>query len=164
MDAAAVEIADGVALELETIDDEGRRSFGFGSGGGLVFVLVFGSFQVLRLGVAKDKNQASAVRRPFEIVNALRNVGEVSGFATKAIEKPDLGFATISGGEEGKVLAVGAPARMRGGDAFRRQGDGISAVSGNHPEALLVLIFREHAGAHGVNDSLAVDTDLGFRA
>src|SRR5438552_16323381 len=52
---------------------------------------------------------------------------------------------------------------MRGGDAFRRQGDGISAVSGNHPEALLVLIFLEHAGAHGVNDPLAVETDLGLR-
>src|SRR5437660_12123122 len=98
MGAAAVEIADDVALELETVNYKGRRSFRLGSSGGLVFVLVFGGFQVLGLGIAKDENQASAVWRPFEIVNALRNVGEVSGFATKAIEEPDQGVAGGSGG------------------------------------------------------------------
>src|SRR5438876_1216393 len=163
MGAAAVEIADSVTLELETVNYKGRRSFRLGSSGGLVFVLVFGGFQVFGLGIAENENQASAVRRPFEVVNALRNVGEVSGFATKAIQKPDLGLAIVSCGEESEVLAVRAPAGMRGRDAFGGQGDGIAAVGGDHPKALLVLVFLEHAGSHGVSDPLAIGTDLGLR-
>src|SRR2546430_17725404 len=112
MGAAAVEVADGVALELETVNYKGRRSFRLGSRGGLVFVLVFvfGGFQVLGLGIAKDENQASAVWRPFEIVNALRNVGEGRGFATQAVGKTELGVSLGLCGVGGEGLAGGASA------------------------------------------------------
>ncbi len=162
MGATTVEVADGVALELETIDDEGRRRFGLWSGSGLIFVLVFGGLQVLGLGIAENENETSAVRRPFEVVNTLGGVGEVSGFAAKTVEKPDLGFAIVSRGEEGEIFAIGAPARMRGGDAFGGHGNGIAAVGRNHPEALLVLIFLEHAGAHGIGDPLTIGTQFGL--
>jgi len=114
------------------------------------------------LKVAENENQASAIRGPFEVVNALRNVSEVSGFTSEAAEQPDLGLAIVSCGEESEVLAVGAPAGMRGRDAFGGQGDGIAAVGGDHPEALLVLVFLEHAGAHGVGDPLAIGTQFGL--
>src|SRR5207247_10146759 len=66
---------------------EGRRRFGLWSGSGLIFVLVFGGLQVLGLGIAEKENETSAVRRPFEVVNTLGGVGEVSGFAAKTVEK-----------------------------------------------------------------------------
>src|SRR6266478_344414 len=163
MGTAAVQIADSVALELKTVDDERRRSFRLGSGGGLVFVLLFGGFQVLGLGITKDQNQTSAVRGPFKVVNALGTVGEVSGFATEAIEKPNLGLAIVSSGEKGNVLAVGAPARVGGGDAFGGQGNGITAVIRDHPETLLILVFLKHAGAHSVCDPLAIGAQFGLR-
>src|SRR6266436_2672903 len=163
MGTAAVQIADSVALELKTVDDERRRSFRLGSGGGLVFVLLFGGFQVLGLGITKDQNQTSAVRGPFKVVNALGTVGEVSGFATEAIEKQNLGLAIVSSGEKGNVLAVGAPARVGGGDAFGGQGNGITAVIRDHPETLLILVFLKHAGAHSVCDPLAIGAQFGLR-
>ena len=52
MVATTIQIADGVLLELEAVDDEGRRSFRFC--GRLVFIAFFGGFGVLRLGILED--------------------------------------------------------------------------------------------------------------
>ena len=53
MGAAAIEIADGVALELKTINNKGGWSFGFrGGSGGFVFILC--SFEIFGLGIAEN--------------------------------------------------------------------------------------------------------------
>ena len=67
-------------------------------------------------------------------------VGEVLGFATEAVEQPDLGLAFVALGKESDEFAVGAPAGVRRGDAFGGQGDGFAAGGGNHPDAFFVFV------------------------
>src|SRR6266851_1354569 len=53
MGAAAIEIADGVALELKAINNKGRWSFGF-RGGRDGFVFILRSFEIFGLGIAEN--------------------------------------------------------------------------------------------------------------
>ena len=82
-----------------------------------------------------------AVRRPNEIVDVLGCVGEALSFTAGAVEEPDLRLAFVAGGKEGEVLAVGAPPRVRGGDALGGHRDSVAASSGDSPDAVLGLIF-----------------------
>ena len=66
-------------------------------------------------------------------------------------------LAGVARGEKGEIFAVRAPAGMRGGDSFGGKGNSIAAASGDHPEALLVLIFLEHSRSNGVRHPLAVE-------
>src|SRR6266850_1520876 len=99
--AAAVEIADGVLLELKAVDDEGWRGFRFWGGLVLFFLLGgLGGFRISGLGILEDEDKASAVRRPFEIGDTLGNVGEALRFAATAVQQPDLILGAVAGGEE----------------------------------------------------------------
>ncbi len=154
MRAAAIQIANGVFLELEPIYDEGRRSFRFRSR--LVSVFVLGSLNVLRLGVLENHHKTRAVGRPLEVVDALGRFGEAHGFSAKTVQKPHLALASVAGGEKCEIFAVGTPARMRRGNTFGGHGERISAVGRDHPEVLLTLVLLEHFGAHRVGHPLAV--------
>src|ERR1700686_1779452 len=101
---------------------------------------------------------ARAVRRPNEIVDILRSVGEVLRFAAGAAEQPDLRLAFIAGGEESEVLAVGAPARMRGRDTLSTHSDCIAAREGRHPNAFFALIFLQTQRLDAVCHPLRVRT------
>jgi len=65
-------------------------------------------------------------------------------------------LGVVASGEEGEVFAVGAPAWVRRGDALGGEGDGIAAMGGDHPEALLVLVVLEDTGSNGISDPLAI--------
>src|SRR6267143_1727141 len=85
--AAAVEVADGVLLELKTVDDEGW--WGFWLCRGLFFVFFRGSlagYGISGLGILEDEDEAGAVGRPFEIVDALGDIGEAQRFAATAVQ------------------------------------------------------------------------------
>src|SRR5262249_48065812 len=111
---------------------------------------------IFGLWILEEKDEALAIRRPFEIVYALRDIGEADALTAGAIEQPNLILAAIACGKESEVLAVRAPTRMRGGNAFERERKRIAAMGGNHPEALLVLVVLENFCPDGIGDPLAV--------
>jgi hypothetical protein len=92
----------------------------------------------------------------------LGDFGEALCFTAAAIEEPDLALASVARGEKGEIFAVGAPSGVRGGDSFDGHGDGIAAMSGDYPEALLAFIFLKHAGSDGIGDPLAVGAQFGL--
>src|SRR5260370_16900585 len=96
----------------------------------------------------------------LEIADALSHFGELLRFAATAIEQPHLVFAGIARRRECEILAVGAPAGMRGRDSFSGKGNSIATASGDHPEALLVLVLLELSRSNCVTHPLAVATHL----
>src|SRR6266852_240610 len=96
MGAAAVEVANGVALELQPINDKRTRSLRLGRCGRSRLFLVFCRFEILGLRVAKNQYEPSAVWRPLEVVHALSDVGQANGFAAAAVEQPHLVFAAVA--------------------------------------------------------------------
>src|SRR5207245_2074827 len=104
----------------------------------------------------KDEDKSSGIGRPLKIIDALGDIGEFLRFATTAIKEPDLVLGAVASGEEGQIFSVGTPSRMIGRNAFCSQWNGIAAVSGNHPEALLVFVVLENSSADGIRDPLAI--------
>src|SRR5260370_6940042 len=100
----------------------------------------------------------------LEIADALSHFGELLRFAATAIEQPHLVFAGIARRRECEILAVGAPAGMRGRDSFSGKGNSIATASGDHPEALLVLFLLEHSLSNGIIRPLTAVPQLGLRA
>src|SRR5436309_13209379 len=100
MRAVAVQIADGVPLELQPVNHEGRRSLGFRRCGRSRLLFVLGGFKFLRLGIAKNQNEPRAVWGPLEIVNALRNVGQANRLSATAIKQPYLRFPSVTRRQE----------------------------------------------------------------
>jgi hypothetical protein len=143
MGASAVEIANRVALELQTVDDVGRRRLEFGWHASGRLLLVFCGFKILGLGVAEKQYETGAVGRPLKVIHTLSGVGQAEGFPATAVKEPHLVLASIAGREEGEVFAVGTPTGMRGGDALGGHRNGIAAMGRDHPEALLVLVLLE---------------------
>src|SRR5580693_144003 len=127
MGAATIEVANGVFLENQAIDDPWALGLGFFGGGVFVIaVIVFGlfgdGFKFLGRGITEDEHQASAIRRPGEIVDTLSRFSEALGFTAHAIQHIHLGLfflalGIFALGEEGEEFPVGRPARMLSGRA-----------------------------------------------
>src|SRR5882672_9127242 len=158
-----IEVADLVQFELQAIDYVGLGSFLLCLGGGFAFVLLgfLGGFQFFWAGVAQDQDDAAAVGRPSKVVDVLRRLGEALSFSAAETEEPNLSLTLVALGEEGDGFAVGTPARVRGGDAFSGESDGVAASARDHPDAVFVLVRLEDSGFDGVGDPLGVGTQLG---
>ena len=100
MRAATVQVTNRIALKLKAVNHEGRRSLGLRRRGWRRLFLVFGSFEILRLGIAEHQHQPRAVGRPFEIVHTLRNVSQANRFSAAAIEQPHLRLSSITRGQK----------------------------------------------------------------
>src|SRR5438046_10762843 len=109
MVAAVIEVAADVFLELETVDDEGRRGLRFCRRLFIALVFFLGRFDVLGLGVLKDKNETRAVWRPFEIVAALNGFRDADGLAAEAIRQPDLTLVLLASRMDVEAIDFGAP-------------------------------------------------------
>jgi len=81
-------------------------------------------------------------------------------FASKAVQEPDLRLSFIAGGQEGQPFSVGAPASVRGADAFAGEGDGFAARRCDHPDARFALVFFHVRRGDGVGDPAGIGTDL----
>src|SRR6266436_5299111 len=165
MGAAAVEVTDFVFLELQAVNHPGFLSLGllFLFSARLlilILVLVLRGFEFLGRGIAENQNEATTVRGPGEVIHVLRSVRQALSLPAEAVQKPDLGFAFVSGGKKGEVLAVGAPAGMGGGNSFGGHGHRFAAANGNPPDALFVLVLLEEGRLDGVGDPLAVRAQL----
>jgi hypothetical protein len=168
--AATIEVADGVFLENQAINDPGALSLGFFGGGVFIIaVIVFGlfgdGFKFLGRGITEDEHQASANRRPSEVVDTLSRFSEALGFTAHAIQHINLGlflfaFGILALGEEREEFPVGRPARMLSGRAFRGERDGFAAGGRHHPDASFGFVVLEERGGDGVGHELAVGRDL----
>src|SRR6266478_703207 len=150
MSAAAVEVADFVGLELQAIDHPRLAYLWLFLLVVLLFALGVGFGQFFFGGIAKDHHQTGTVGRPGEVIDILRGVGEALRFTTGAVQEPDLRLLLIAGRKKGEVLAVGTPTRVRGGDAFGRQRDGVATVGGLGPDALFGLVFLQKESLYRV--------------
>src|SRR5882724_7831422 len=157
-----IEVADLVQFELQAIDYVGLGSFLLCLGGGFAFVLLgfLGGFQFFWAGVAQDQDDAAAVGRPSKVVDVLRRLGEALSFSAAETEEPNLSLTLVALGEEGDGFAVGTPARVRGGDAFGGESDGVATGARDHPDALFVLVGLEDGGLDGIGDRLGVGAQL----
>jgi hypothetical protein len=115
MGTATIQIADGIGLEEQTINDPRALSLGFPGAGDTLFLLFFfiaRSFQLFRRRILEEKRQALAVGRPHEAADVLNGVGEQLGFAAQAVEQVHLGLSfvtlgVLALGEEGDELSIG---------------------------------------------------------
>jgi hypothetical protein len=159
---ATVDVADLVHFELQTIDYVGLGGLLLFLGGGFAFFVLgfFGGFQLLGAGVAQDEDAATAIGRPGEVFDVLRGFSEALSFSAAKIKEPDLGLTLVAFREESDGFAIGAPAGMRGGDAFGGESDGIAAGARDHPDALFVFVGLEDGGLDDVGDGLSVGAQL----
>src|SRR6266436_10241335 len=106
MGAAAVEVTDFVFLELQAVNHPGFLSLGLlflFSARLLILILILCGFEFLGRGIAENQNEATSVRGPAEVIHVLRSVRQALSLPAEAVQKPDLGFAFVSGGKKGEV-------------------------------------------------------------
>src|SRR5437879_7454001 len=87
MRAAAIQVANGVTFELQSVDDQRGRRLRFGWCRWNRLFPVPGGFDVFGLGIAQDEHESCAVGRPLEIINALDGVGQANGFTATAASR-----------------------------------------------------------------------------
>ena len=162
MGTATIEVADFVGFELQTIDDVWFGGLLFFLGGGFAFLVLgfFGGFQLFGAGVAQDEDDATTIGRPGEVFDVLRGFSKALSFSAAKIEEPNLGLTLIAFGEESDGFAVGAPARMRGGDTFSGESDGVAAGARDHPDTLFVFVGLEDGDLDDISDGLVVGAQL----
>ena len=165
MIAAVAEVAVLVDLDLETVDDPGRRRL-------LLLVLLVTVVVFVRLGgglvgigVLDQQGEALAVGGPFVGRDALADVGQRRRLAAAPVERPHLGLVVAAGGEEGEVAPVRAPTRPAGRAAGRGHRQRLAALAfgrRHHPDAGLVLVLFQVAAGHRVGDPSPLRAELRF--
>ena len=153
--ALLVQVAVDILLELEAVEDDGRRGFLFGFLGGRERVGV---------GVADDEGQALAVGRPHVVGHAALELGHLLGFAAGPVQQPELGVAAVllaAARHEAQELAVGAEAGL--GLAGRSGGHAqvLGAVGAGHPHVGVALVGGRIGARHGVGHPGPVGRKLG---
>jgi hypothetical protein len=155
--APAIQVADRISLELQAIDDKGRRSFRFCS---CSLVLVFPGLCIFGLRILDRHHQPGAVRRPLKIADTLRNIRQSNSLTSEPIEQPDLALAAIAGRSKRQIFVIGAPARVARRSTLRCHRKSIATARRNHPDPRFVLVFLQHFRAHGISDPLPIGAQL----
>ena len=127
--AAVAEVADAVFLELVALADDRQGILGL--------LLAWRKFRIER-----DHRQVFAVRRPYEILDAVRERGQLARFAAMRSHQPDLcrrllvsvGGVALAIGQEREPLIIGRPLRPPFAAVGRvRQADAFAAVEADAP-------------------------------
>jgi hypothetical protein len=113
MGAPTVEVADGVALELQPVHHHGFGVLGF-----LFFALsspLSLSFDFAASSSSGVGSRSTSTKRLLsgaqsEVNYVLRRVGQLLRLAALSVQHPDLRLAVVARREKRKIFAVGAPA------------------------------------------------------
>jgi len=159
VDAPAVEVSLVVPLRLETVDDPGFRGAGPGGLDAQLFVLLRSEILLGRVPDLQD--HPLAVGGPLVRPDALSHFGQRLGFASRAVQEPDLRFLFSPFGQEGQILPVGAPARTRRRARFGGHRDRIPAAEGDHPDLRLRLFLLEVRSLDQVGHPFSIRADPG---